>query len=89
MTEKSPLEQRSEMKDKLDQAMAAGELTIDELRKIPPTATSSEHHISLMRRLKAQERLQEQSLTVETIAFLATRNALEELLYDESEAISV
>lgn len=88
MTEKSPLEQRLEMKDKLDKAMAAGELTVDELRKIPPTATSIEHHVSLMKALKAQERLQEQALTVEAIAFLATRNVLEELLYDESQTVS-
>lgn len=88
MSEKSPLEQRLEMKDKLDKAMAAGELTIEELRAIPPTATSSEHHITLMKALKAQEKLNEQAMTVEAIAFLATKNALEGLLYEEGEAVS-
>ncbi len=86
MTERSPQEQRLEMKDKLDKAMAAGELTIEALRAIPPTATSSEHHISLMKQLKSRERIEAQVSTIEAIAFLATKDALEELLYDESQA---
>lgn len=87
MMEKSPIEQRLEMKAELDRAMEAGELTIDQLRAIPPTATSSEHHISLMKRLRAQEGLDARTVSVEAMAFLATKDALEELLYEESPTV--
>ncbi len=82
MNEKSPMQQRLELKTELDAAMMAGELTIERLRSIPPTATSIEHHTTLMKQLKAEGRMTVNSSMVEAVAFLATKNALEDLLYE-------
>lgn len=57
MEEINPIEQRLAMKDRLDTALELGELTLATLRSVPPTATSIEHHTTLMKVLKAREKL--------------------------------
>lgn len=88
MSEKCTLEQRLALKDELDTALESGELTLDRLRAIPPTATSIEHHTSLMKALKAKEAIAPQNDSIDAMAFLATKNALEELLYKKNAAFA-
>lgn len=55
-TPNEAIARRLAMKERMDSAMSRGALTLATLRSIPPTTTSIEHHTSLMKRLKAQER---------------------------------
>ena len=48
------INQRLQRKAELDEAMARGALTLDELRMIAPTETSPEHHQTLIRQLSAR-----------------------------------
>lgn len=79
------MEQRLAMKQRMDDAMIAGRLTIEVLMQIPPTTTSIEHHITLMNHLKAERKLHP-ALTATAAAFMApTEQLLEQIYADEPE----
>ena len=78
LAKKDQLQKRMEMKRRIDEAMIAGTLTLDNLLAIPPTATSSEHHQTVMRELKNREGVG----AANAIASLALENLDEEALYE-------
>lgn len=51
LKKKDERQKRLDMKERLDRAMAQNILTLDNMLAIPPTATSSEHHQTLVRHL--------------------------------------
>lgn len=48
---KDERQERIDMMQRLNHALAEGVLTLDNLQAIPPSATSSEHHQTLTRQL--------------------------------------